>query len=410
MAAVSNRRLQLPLGALALASLIAAAGSAPDAQAAEFGIIRPLQHGPVGDSPQYAGIDEYDGEAMIGLSRYWGKSTINEDAESKISGSSVKTRVATGGGWAPSKAFTLTGFVDFTLASDADEEQTRTDPDAKLDTGLYRHEAALFGTYKGGPLLLGGGIGVLIFGSETREFAYDGETYTQNVTSAAMPTMRLYGGVTTKQFDGTIGLRLFSMGEAVVEAEKPNKEKVEYDIVRRNPGEIHADGRIKFDSAMLAASVAYVLTGQASEQIDEFSLEYVQDGNAKSRSTGGARRNKDHLRLGVGGRFDPTKMVGILGGLSYVAASYAKEEYASLEHENLGGIRLDLGADVQVQKFKGYFQAGYSLDNGASYRVEDDRRASTGLERTQRAPVNDGDKVKITQGSWSLALGGGVTL
>lgn len=383
---------------------------APAARAAEFGVIRPLQHGPVGDSPQYAAIDGIEGEAGLTMTRSWGKYTVNDDADQKISGSSFKSRVLAGGGWAPSKAFTLTGYVDVTLASDADEEQKRIDPDAALDTGLYRHEAAIFGIYNGGGLLLGGGLGVLVIGSETREFVYDDDKYTQSVSSAAMPLLRLFGGFTTKQFDGTLGLRLFSMGEAVVEAEDPNKDKEEYDIVRRNPGEIHVDGRLKFSSASIGASIAYVLTAQASENVDEFSTRYVQDGNAKARATGGERRNKDHVRIGVGGRFDPTKMVGILGGLSYIAPSYAKDEYASLEHENLGGIRLDLGTEIQVQKFKGYFQAGYAMDNGTSYRVTDTNRSNTNIDKTQRAPLNDGDKVKVSQGSWNLALGGGIVL
>jgi hypothetical protein len=254
-------------------------------------------------------------------------------------------------------------------------------------------------------------LGLLVVGSEEREFYYGDDRYRQNVTSAAMPLMRLFGGVTTKQFDATLGLRLFSMGEAVVEAEVPGGEKLEYDIARRNPGEIHADGRFKIgNTAQIGASLAYVLTAQASEQVDEFSLRFADSGSSRVRRTGGARRNDDQFKLGVGGRFDPSKMVGILAALSYTAASYAKEEYASLEHENLGGIRLDIGTDVHVQAFRGFFQAGYAMDSSASYTVNDASRSATAIDQSQRPPVNEGDKVKITQGSWVLALGGGVEL
>ncbi len=381
------------------------------AQAAEFGAIRSLQKGPVGDSPQYADIEKVDGEAVIGFERAWGKYTLNGDPETRVTTSDFKTRIAAGGGWAPSKQFALTGYIDFTLAHDYDEEAKRATPEATLDAGQYRHELALFGVFKSSPLVLGGGLGMLLFGSETREFVYDDDKYTTNVGSAAMPVLRLFGGISTKEFDGTLGLRFFSMGEAVAEAQDPNKNKEEYDVVRRNPAEVHVDTRIKLGQAAIAGSVAYVLTGQASEQTDEFSMRYVPDGGTKTRrTTGNARRNKDHVVVGAGGSFNPVKTVAILGGLTWTQASYAKEEYASLEHQNLGGIRLDIGTDFQVDMFRGFFHAGYQLDQTASYTQKNSDRSSTYVDETQRPTVDDGDKVKLSQGMWDVMLGGGVSL
>lgn len=380
------------------------------ALAGEFGVIRPLQSGPVGDSPQYADVENIEGEANVKFARSWGKYTINDDPDAKISGSAIRTNIAAGGGFAPTKQFALTGYVNMTLASDADEEGKRRTPKSTLDTGLYKHEAALFGLYRGGSVVVGGGLGVLIVGSETREFEYNDAKYTQEVSSAAMPLVRIFGGLSTKQLDLTGGVRLFSMGEAVVKSEDPNKDKNEYDIVRRNPGEIHVDGRLKFAKASVAGSVAYVLTGQASEQVDEFSLRYEQIGNSNQRRTGDARRNKNHIRFGVGGKFNPVPMVGIMGGLSYIQESYAEEQFASLEHENLGGFRLDIGGDVNVQKFNGFLHLGYLMDNRVSYTAEDNGRSTTNVDRTQRAPVAQGDRVKVSQGSWDIMLGGGVAL
>lgn len=380
------------------------------ATAAEFGNIRPLQTGPVGDSPQFADTQNIEGEANVKIERSWGKYTVNEDPDSKISGSAIRTNIAAGGGFAPNKNFTLTGYVNMTLASDADEEQTRKAPKTRSDTGLYRHEASFFGLFKTSSMVFGGGLGVLVVGSETREFQYDDDKYTQDISSAAMPLIRLFGGLATKDVDLTAGVRLFSMGESVVESQDKNKDKNEFDIVRRNPGEIHADGRLKFSQAAVAASVAYVLTGQASEQVDEFSLRYEQSGNANMRRTGGARRNKDHFRLGIGGQFNPVKMVGLKAGLQYVQASYAREEYASLEHENLGGIRLDIGGNVNIDKFKGFLNFGYLMDNSASFTIDDNSRIATNTDRTQKAPLAKGDRVKVSQGSWNIMVGGGVTL
>lgn len=380
------------------------------ATASEFGNIRPLQSGPVGDSPQFADTQNIEAEANIKIERSWGKYTVNEDPDSKISGSAFRSSIAAGGGFAPNKNFALTGYVSLTGASDADEDQTRKSPKTRSDTGLYRHEASFFGLYKTSSLVFGGGLGVLVVGSETREFQYDDDKYKQDISSAAMPLIRIFGGLATKEVDLTAGVRVFSMGEAVVESQDKNKDKNEFDIVRRNPGEIHADGRLKFSQAAIAASVAYVLTGQASEQVDEFSLRYEQTGNSSLRRTGGARRNKDHFRLGVGGQFNPVKMVGLKAGLQYIQASYAKEEYASLEHENLGGIRLDLGGNVNIDKFIGFLNFGYLMDNSASFTADDSSRASTNTDRTQKAPLAQGDRVKVTQGSWNIMVGGGVTL
>ena len=183
-----------------------------------------------------------------------------------------------------------------------------------------RDELALFALYRTSPVVFGGGVALLLIPSEDREFDYDTGQFKTEVGSAAMPVLRLFGGIDTKQFDATLGFRAFSMGEAVVKTEDPDKHKEEYDIVRRNPAEVHADGRLKLGEASIAASIAYVLTGQASEQVDEFSMRFVSNGKTKERRTGGHRRDQDHFRLGVGGRFDPTKMVGILGCISYKAA------------------------------------------------------------------------------------------
>lgn len=383
------------------------------ASAAEFGILRGLQHGPIGDSPQFVEMEKYEAEAAVSLARSFGKITRNGDPDNKVDGSSIDTRVAVGGGMMPTKTFGLSVYIDFQLAADADEEQTRATPTTTLDTGHYEHELALFGFFKSQPLVIGGGLGLKLIGNETREFEFNkSDKYTSEIGTAAMPMLRLFGGISTKQFDGTIGARVFAKGDATAEVDADHT-KVQYDLIRRNPGEIHVDAKIKFAQAAIAGSIAYVLTGQASEQVDEFSTAYVTQGSSRRRFTGDARRNTDHVRVGVGGRFDPTKMIGILGGLTYTAASYAEEQYASLEHENLGGIRLLLGTEVHVQKFRGFFNASYQPDSTASYTQKDgskDVASQPQMERTQRAPIAANDQVKVTQGSWSLALGGGISI
>jgi hypothetical protein len=385
--------------------------AAPAAQAIELGVIRPLQVGPIGDSPQFADIQKYEAEAAVGMTRSYGKLDVNDDPDQKVDSSALRTRVAVGGGMAPSKNLGLTASLDVTLASDSDEEQTRGARKSHLDTGLYQHELSVMAFYHNSPLVVGGGIGVKMIGSETREFEYSGAEWTSEVSTAAMPVLRLFGGFDTKDFAATAGLRLFSMGEATVEAKDSAGNKYEYDIQRRSPGELHVDSKLKLGKeAELAASLAYVLTGQASEDVDEFSMQYETSGGKRTRRLAGRPRSANHLRLGLGGKFQPNKMIGLLGGLSYIGASYEDESAASLEHENLGGFRLDLGTDVLVDKFRGFFHVAYALDSRAEYEVDDNTRGEAQLDRTQRAPLAQGDEVDVTQGSWQILAGGGIQL
>lgn len=378
------------------------------AQAVEFGIFRALQHGAIGDAPQFADFDKYEAEAAVRLCRVYGKQVVNDQIDSKVDGNSVRTTVAAGGALMASKSFGLSAAVDMTVASDYDERADRATPKTSIDGGVYKHSLNLNAFFKEGIVAVGGGLGVMVIGSEDRLLEVTDDDYTNEVTSAAMPVMHLFGGITSKMFDISLGFRLFSMGEAVVSSDV-NKTKAEYDIVRRNPGELHVDAKLKFGQAAVAGAIRYVLTGQASEQLDEFSTRYEVVGTNKTRVTGGARRNADHVELGVGGRFDPNKMIGVLGGIEYIGSSYAKDEYASLEAENLGGLRFDLGTEVHVQKIRGFFEAGYLLDSTTSFTESQDDRGLTAIDRTLKSPLNKGDKVKITQGRWDVALGGGMS-
>ena len=398
--------------------LIAAAAllSPSLAQAAEFGILRPLQHGPIGDSPQFTDIKDLEVETMLQTNQVWGKYQINEDPDKQVRAFGYKVHAAAGGGWAPSKDLLLTAYVNATIASDFDERQTRGEKDATFDSGLYRHEFAVFGLYKANPVVFGGSVGLLVMGGEDRLFKYsENGSSTQNfqeTSRAGLPMLRLFGGITTKPFDGTLGVRFFSMGDSVVTSydKEDGKKTGEYDIVRRNPGEVYLDGRIKLPDGFIAGSFAYVLQGQASEQINEFSTKYNQVGTVKTRLTGDDRRNDDQYRIAVGGRYEPIKSLGLLGGLSYLSSYYAKPEYASVEQENLGGMRLDMGGEFSFKPFNGYIQMGYLIDSKVSSTNKSDDRNVSRIGETQRFPLDQGDRVKTSQGRWDITLGGGMVI
>lgn len=381
------------------------------AQAIEFGILRPLQVGPIGDSPQYADFDQYEAEAALGMKRSYGKVDINSDSDQKVDGAAVRTRVAAGGGMAINKQLSLTATLDVTLAGDADEEQTRAQKKSTLDTGYYQHELSVMSVYRAQSFVFGGGIGVKMIGTETREFKYDGAKYTSEISSAVMPMLRLFAGLESKEAAASLGLRLFNKDESEVTATDPTDTKYTYDVTRRSPGELHVDGKINFSKEFeAAASIAYVLTGQASEDIDEFSLQYETSDSKRQRRVAGHTRNANHLRIGIGSHYRPVKMVGILAGLSYIGASYAEERGASLEHENLGGLRLDLGGDVVIEKFRGFVRAGYLFESSAKYEVEDETRSAVNVSRTQRAPLAKGDDVKVSQAAWEVLAGAGIEI
>ena len=395
---------------LALSGAITVAIVGP-AHAIEFGIVRHLQVGPIGDSPQYAELEKYEAEAAIGMKRSYGEVEINSDSDQKVEGSALRTRVVAGGGLSLNKRLSLTASLDVTLASDADEEQTRAAKKSTLDTGNYQHELSFMSVYRTDPIFFGGGIGVRMIGTETREYKYDGAKYTSEIGSAVMPTLRLFAGVESKEAAASLGLRLFSKDDAEVSARDPAGTTYTYDVTRRSPGEIHADGKLKFSKEFeAAASIAYVLTGQASEDVDEFSTKYDVAGTKKTRRVAGETRNANHFRLGIGSKYQPNKMVALLAGISYIGASYAEESYASLEHENLGGVRLDLGTDVLIDKFRGFLHAGYAFESRAKYEVKDTKRGADSVDRTQRAPVAKDDDVKVSQASWDVIAGAGIEI
>jgi hypothetical protein len=388
---------------------------APHVDAMEFGALRPLQTGPIGDSPQFLDIDQFAGEAGVLSSRIWGDSSINSDPDRKVEAAGYKMRVGAGGGWAPSKQFTLTGYLNFSLASDYDENQERATKKTTLDTGLYQHELAFFGVYKHQPLVFGGGIGLLIYGNEDRRFEFKNAgastVYYQAVSRATMPVLRLFGGISTKQVDATVGVRFFTKGDSTVEArDKEDGTMIaEYDVIRRHPGELHADGILKLGQTSLAGSLSYLLTAQASEQVNEWSVRFNTAGS-KIRDTGGKARHSDQFRIGVGGKFEPSKMIALQGGVTYASSFYAEEPFAAVEYENMGGVRLDLGGVLNISKFNGSIQTGYQIESSTSASITDDSRSETQLDATQRYPLAKGDKLNINQGRWDIAVSGGISL
>ena len=384
---------------------------APGAMAFEFGQIRAMQTGPVGDSPQFADIEKYEAEGGFTLQRTFGHYKLNGDTDTQVDATGITSHLVAGGGMAPTKNFALSAYVDVTAAADYDEEQTRGATATKYDGGNYRHQVGLFGMYRPGPLVFGGGIGALIVGTETKEFDVGATKITEDVGTAAMPVLSLFGGLATKSFDGTLGIKFFSKGMATVDSVDATGKKEEFDVLRRSPAEFHADAKLKFPTAYVAATINYVLTGQASEQVDEFSTRYETNSKGKlARVSGLGTIDANHLVIGIGGRFDPVKLFGLMGALEYTTAAAKSDEFSSPEQDNLGGLRFDLGGEVTIQKFRGFLNLNYTLDQQVTFTASNDDRGAANGDRTLKPALSKDDSVRMTQGGLGMAVGVGVRI
>ena len=367
-----------------------------------------MQMGPLGQGLGYTDMDDLAAEGAIGMRRSYGKEILNGDSDSRVSQSAVGTRFAAAGGMNFSKEFLVAGYLDVTI-NDHDEERTRKDPKVNLDGGTSSYELGANFAWRGAPLVAGAGLGILLIGGEDRTLEIGDETFKTDASSAAMPVLRMFGGVDFDEFMTTLGVRFFTRGESSVEAEDPDKKKYIYDMQRKNAGEVAWDGRFKFSKeASLGWHAAYVLTGQASDSLDPYSISYTEaeGGSSRVRNISSTLRNKNHIEVGTAGRFQPSSMFGVLGGLYYTQASYDKEEFASLEAENLGGLRINIGAEAKLDQTKCFFHAGYALESSATYTQKDTSRSQTKINQTQKPPVEQGTTIKVSQGSWNLLAGG----
>ena len=378
------------------------------ASAADFGGVPSMQKGPLGHGLGYADMDELAAEGAVGIRRTYGKEIQGDDSDSRVSQTAVGSRIAAAGGMNFSKEFLIAGYADATI-NDHDEERTRKTPKVTLDGGASTYELGANFAWRGSAAIAGGGLGILLIGSEDRTFEYGSDTYKVDASSAAMPVLRAFGGVDLGEFTTTLGVRFFSRGESSVEARDPSDKKYIYDMQRKSPGEVAWDGRYRFGKeAAVGWHAAYVLTGQASDSLDPFSLSYsgTEGDTVRTRNTGESLRNKNHLEFGLAGRFQPSDMFSVLGGLYYKQAAYAKAEYASLEAQNLGGLAVNMGAEAKMDQIRGFFHAGYALDASTTYTLDETSRSQIKVNQTQKSPAEKGTSVKISQGSWNMLAGG----
>lgn len=394
-----------------LAAAVAIVLAIPTSNAAEFGSLPSLQKGPLGNGLGFADFKDKSAEGLIGMRRSYGKEIVDDNSDTRVSQAAITSRLAAAGGLNFSKEFAAAAYADVAF-TDHDEERTRLDPEAKLDAGYGTYELGAGVTWQLDHFIVGGGLGVMLYGSEDRTFTYGDDEYKTDASSAAMPVFKLHGGVNLGDLTTLLQVRFFTRGESSVEAKDPDDQKYIYDMQRKHPGEVAWDSRYQFSKeAAIGWRAAWVLTGQASDSLDPFSIAYTSDGSTssggtKSRVTGGSIRNKNHLEIGAGGRFAPSGDFGVLGGLYYIQPYYADKEFASLEAGNLGGLEINLGADAEIGDIKGFVHAGYTLESAVNFTQSDTSRSQIRINQSQKAPIERDAKVRITQGSWEVSAGG----
>jgi len=404
---VRARRKSNLLVTAAVGACLQVVGGEP-ALASDFAELPALQRGAIGPGLAYTDLDGYSATGIVGLSRSYGKEVLNSDPDTRVDGDTMRTRFAAGAALATGGTFRAAAFADSTVVSFS-EERKRSTPRIESEGGANIYEIGVNGIARSGVFVFGGGLSLVLVGSEERKFTYGDAAWTTDASSAAMPQLRLTGGLDFGALMGTVGLRLFTEGETSVEAKDGTGNTELYDTMRKRPGIVHVDGRMRFgEQGDIGVQAAWILTGQGSDALDPWSMTYIDDAGSdrRRRDTGEGLRNRNHLRMTFGGRFNPAPDIGVLGALRWEGSSYSEKNAASLEAENLGGIRLSLGSEFAFETLTASLEAAYQTDTTLSYDAPNADRSVTAVGRTQKAPIEAEDRVKITQGYWGLTAGG----
>ncbi len=370
--------------------------------AAEFAGIRAFQEGPVGDGPGFAYIRGFEGELAVGVEQKDGTVGIEDD---DVSSSHNNLMVKAGLGFSFTKALKMTLFSDLGVRDY--EESVNASTSSSMTSDFTTWEGGANMIYHAKPFFFGGGFSVQVFGTENRVFTYLDDEYKQTVNAAAMPILRAFVGIKTKTIAAGLRVKSLGKGESAVEAFSPTNEKYTYDINRRSPMEISFDGRIKLTKMVeLGAGITSVAAKQASEMQDEWSIEYVVVDGKRRRNVGKKLRNRDYVILSVGSRLKFARVFHLLAGITFETPSYSTASLASPEHKNLGGLTLNVGPTLNLSKsFRAFFHGSYQLASEANYTPTSDDRSEIYVDRTQRQPIEKGEKVAISQSGFSALAG-----
>ena len=364
--------------------------------AATLGCMRPMQQRAIGEGPVFSSLRHGEIEAQLGVSTANG--TARSMSASQMSASSRSQDASFGYGAQLSDSFVFTGYLR--LGSRTHEEHSTSGPTYQRSVDQSSFELVGGPTLRLGGLSVGGAASIEGLGEESQNIRTDTEQGDLTIDSVMIPTFRIFAA--TESMSGSqlaFGIKVYNQASTDTRIRRSGANDLETSLVRKLPSEIRLDAKTKLDEAIdLGLSFTWMTTGQASPLVDEFTLALAPEGAAMTRqleNTG--RMNRDHFRIGASGRYIVDPSISFLGAAQYTAPSYAKEAYASLEADNIGGTRLDIGTETRLLGGHFHVHGGYALPRKVSLTRAAASSAQFGAE---------GDRVSMEQARWHFSVGG----
>jgi hypothetical protein len=353
--------------------------------------VRALQYGPIGHGYILADQPSSEFEFYFGLRRGHGSQLSNGQ---RLSSTTDQKEVSLGAGFRISQEvsfqlFNINRFFQFesrapsTIAYRGNIE-SRT---SEIGAGpfILSH-----------PWILGAYISVLSYGEEYREFEANGISTRHQIGSAAMPLFNGYLALSTNRYRASLGLRTFNTVRVGVTSKDGTTNTYSYDSARKSPAELKLDLQIPFSTTVtLGTSVTYLKTGQASRGVDEFDLTDLRQGRLKGSP--GEALHRDHLKFSAGGVLKAQPWIHFTGAVHSIQSSYADKQWASLETENIGRTRVDVGMVYFQPIGKIFFNIAYAETGSPLTVTHQKTRSEDWLE--------SGGTSKFDQHFWDGVLG-----
>ena len=370
-----------------------------NAHAATFAGLRPLQMGAIGEGPAFAEFEASEVEAQVTIDS--GTGTASAPA-TQLTSSSRRKSLDIGYGARLTESFVFSGYARFGTRSFDEESSGASTFEQSVSQDFVELTAGP--TLRVGPLALGGAVSIETIGEESRSLKGSANSGSWAIDSVTIPTFRVFA--VREMRAGLLlglGLKVYNQASTDASIRRDDGSSLNTKLTRKLPGEIRMDVKNQISDAIdLGLSLTWLGTGHASPAVDEMSLATQVDSSGLTRlQQNTSRLNRDHMQLAFGGRYSVDRRIGFLGSLQYVSPAYAEEDHASLESENLGGARIDIGTESAWMGGKVHFHAGYAMPRKVRLKREE--------SSTPRLGSID-DSVSLEQARWLLTVGGSLRL
>lgn len=357
-----------------------------------------FQTGLIGSGYGYSVINGLQTELQLKTVNTYGKSTFKDIPNERVSAQKVTSSLKTATAYRASPEFYMIGYTDLTLISHSEEARIEN---ADLSTGA---NSISFGTrlvYEKGSLTIGGSVGIVNFAPELRELNTAGESFESETGWAVLPQLELIGGYKWKKTSNLLRAKFYSQGEFEVTT-KNGESDITFDKYRKLPSELSLSSLVDINSQFQAAvNLKFTGSAQASNTSDEWSVSFADNG---ARRVSGEKKNTNKYAASLGGRFFPTDKFSVSSSISYETSSYVKEDYASVDEDNFGGLGFNFATEfIPLENSRVQASGSYTVPTSVSYTQ------TNGGEQVlnhQQITTGVGSASTKTAASFSLTLGG----